>query len=82
MDVSHFTIAVLLYQYLQVVLTVFNIYILCTSLSFAYAASSLMSVVLQGVIKVEGGGGGSISAVLIPWGCILSAESEVSHFIR
>ena len=44
----------------------FNIYILCTSLSFAYVASSLMSVVIQGVIKEEGWG--SISVAVNPSG--------------
>ena len=50
------------FTYISIFISVFtdfvtdlSIYILCTSLSFAYFASSLKSFVIQGVIKEERG---------------------------
>ena len=79
--VIYFTIAVFLYQYLQVVLTVLTFTYFVPHCGLLMLLVSLMSAVIQGVIKEEGGGG-SISVVLIPWGCILSTESEVSHVTK
>ena len=61
--VINFTIAVFLYQYLQVVLTVLTFTYLVPHCRLLMLLVSLMSLVIQGVIKEEGG---SISVVLIP----------------
>ena len=62
-----FTIAVFLYQYLQVVLTVLTCTYLVPHCRLLMLLVSLMSVGVQGVIKEEGGGG-SISVVVNPVG--------------